>query len=167
METTQEFHDFTLSVLEKQSRCYEELLALAQEQREQLLAGRVRTLDDIVDRQSEIMGRAAHLDRQADSCLTRLKGALHLDSDPITLAAVAAAAPDHYATRYRELCARLRELSDEIRRTSLGNLELARNALSYIDFSLRLIGAGEDSAAYAADGMPAPPNARTLMDHRA
>jgi hypothetical protein len=163
----QEFHDFTLSLLEKESQSYQELLALAREQREQLLAGRVAALNDIVDRQSEAMGRVAALDRQADSCLERLKVALRLDSDPITLAAIAARAPAPYAARYRELTSRLRELSDEIRRTSLGNLELARNALSYIDFSLRLIGGGSDPGAYAADGAPTPPLARAFVDHRA
>ncbi|UCH34204.1 MAG: flagellar export chaperone FlgN [Armatimonadota bacterium] len=154
METVHEFHDVTLSVLEKESRGYEELLALIREQREQLLAGRMGALDAIVDRQSELMRLIANLDRQADVCLRRLKSVLHLDSDPITLAAIAAAAPDAYAKRYRDLRARLQGLSDEIRRTSLGNLELARNALGYIDFSLRLIGAERDSDACAPDGAP-------------
>ena len=163
----QEFHDFTLSVLEKESTGYEELLALAREQREQLLAGKVADLGAMVDRQSEIMGRVANLDRQAETCLRRLQQALHLDSDPVTLAAVAAAAPEMHAAHYRDLNARLKKLSDEIRRTSLGNLELARNALAYIDFSLRLIGAGDNPSAYAADGTPAQPTARALMDHRA
>jgi len=167
VDTVQQFHDFTLSVLEKQSRGYEELLALAREQREQLLAGRVGALAAIVDRQSEMMSRVAGLDRQADSCLQRIKATLRLDSDPITLAAIAAAAPEPYSGRYRELGSRLRELSDDIRRTSLGNLELARNALAYIDFSLRLVGAADDSAAYGADGCPAAAAARPFVDHRA
>lgn len=167
MDTVHQFHDFTLSVLEKESRGYAELLALAREQREQLLAGRVGALAAIVDRQSEIMSRVASLDRQADSCLQRIKATLRLDSDPITLAAIAAAAPEPYSARYRELGSRLRELSDEIRRTSLGNLELTRNAMAYIDFSLRLVGAADNSEAYAADGSPAPAAARPFVDHRA
>jgi len=167
VDTVHQFHDFTLSVLEKESRGYAELLALAREQREQLLAGRVGALAAIVDRQSEIMSRVASLDRQADSCLQRIKATLRLDSDPITLAAIAAAAPEPYSARYRELGSRLRELSDEIRRTSLGNLELTRNAMAYIDFSLRLVGAADNSEAYAADGSPAPAAARPFVDHRA
>jgi hypothetical protein len=165
VDTVHQFHDFTLSVLEKESRGYAELLALAREQREQLLA--VGALAAIVDRQSEIMSRVASLDRQADSCLQRIKATLRLDSDPITLAAIAAAAPEPYSARYRELGSRLRELSDEIRRTSLGNLELTRNAMAYIDFSLRLVGAADNSEAYAADGSPAPAAARPFVDHRA
>jgi hypothetical protein len=166
VESIRPFHEFTLSVLEKESQGYEELLALAREQREHLLAGRVAALGSVVDRQSEVMGRVATLDRQADSCLLRLKSALQLHSDPITLAAVATATPEPYAARYRELCARLRELSDEIHRTSLGNLELARNALAYIDFSLRLIGAGGDAVGYDAGGTTAPTASRSFMDHR-
>ena len=162
-----EFHDFTLSILEKQHQGYEELLALTREQRQQLVAGKVAGLDGIVDRQSELMRRISNLDRQADTCLRRLKDALHLDSDPITLSAVAAAAPEPYSGRYRELRSRLREVSDEIRRTSLGNLELARNALSYIDFSLRLVGVAGDAAAYGADGAPAATTPRGLVDQRA
>jgi len=162
-----DFHDFTLAVLEKESQGYEELLALAREQREHLLAGKVNTLDAIVDRQSEAMRRLSNLDRQADSCLRRLKSALQLDSDPVTLAAIAAATPEPYSARYRELRARLRELSDELRRTSLGNLELARNALAYIDFSLRLIGVADASTSYAPDGTPAARSSRALVDQRA
>ena len=162
-----DIHDYTLAVLEKEHQGYAELLELARAQREQLLAGKVGDLDAIVDRQSEIMRRISNLDRQADTCLRQLQTALHLDSDPVTLAAIAAASPEPYCARYRDLRSRLSELSDEIRRTSLGNLELARNALAYIDFSLRLIGAPPDAAVYAADGAPATGKPRGLVDHRA
>jgi len=181
MESIHDFHDYTLSILEKEHQGYEELLELARAQREQLLAGKVGALDTIVDRQSEVMRRISNLDRQADTCLRRLQAALHLDSDPVTLAAIAAASPEPYSAHYRELRSRLRELSDEIRRTSLGNLELARNALAYIDFSLRLVGAAEDATVYAADatlrssdtslrstsGAPTPGEPRGLVDQRA
>jgi hypothetical protein len=181
MEPMQDFHDYTLSILEKERQGYEELLELACAQRKQLLAGKVGALDAIVDRQSEVMRRVSNLDRQADSCLRHLQMALHLDSDPVTLAAIAAVSPEPYCARYRELRSRLSALSDEIRRTSLGNLELARNALAYIDFSLRLIGAPQDATIYAADatlrsgdtslrstsGAPTPGAPRGLVDQRA
>jgi len=167
MDTIHDFHDYTLSMLEKEHQGYEELLALARAQREQLLAGKVAALSAIVDRQSEVVRRISNLGRQADSCLQRLKTALRLDSDPVTLAAIAAAAPEPYCRRYRQLRSRLRELTDDIRRTSLGNLELARNALAYIDFSLRLVGVSDDATAYGADGTPAPGSPRALVDQRA
>jgi len=167
METIHDVHDYTLAVLEKERQGYEELLALARAQREQLLAGKVAALSAIVDRQSEVMRRVSNLGRQADSCLQRLKAELHLDSDPITLAALAAAAPEPYRGRYREIRSGLRELTDEIRRTSLGNLELARNAIAYIDFSLRLVGISDDAAAYGSNGMPGPSSLRALVDQRA
>ena len=141
MENVEQYHEFALSVLEKESQGYEELLGLAREQREHLLAGRIAALSAVVDRQSEVMGRVASLGRQAHACLQQLKSALSLDSDPITLATLADVAPQPYAARYGEVRARMRELTDQLHSTNAGNHELVRNALAYIDFSLRLIGA--------------------------
>jgi len=146
--------DETLAAMERESRLYDALLALAEEQRSCLIRGEAPRLERIVAQESDLLLRASRASRRTQAYLGRLAGALGLPQG-WSGGDLAHALPTAAARRYETLRRRILSQADQLARLSMISRQLASGALAYIDFSLRLMGAANQGAQpYAPDGSP-------------
>jgi len=144
--------DQTLAAMERECDLYGALLALAEEQRTCLIRGAAPRLAEIVEEQSDLVRRAAHTSRRVEKHLQALARTLPLPA-PWRGGDLTPHLPEEAAGRYQGLRRRLLSLSGDLRRQGRINQRLAKGALGYIDFTLRLLGGlGDGRDVYTHEG---------------
>lgn len=149
-----------LNLLETQRGVFRRLLELVRQERTCLLHSQLDSLDAIIDEQSALLSQqrinASHITRE----LERLAVRLHIEGH-VTLARVAEKIPAAYGTTLTDLYRELHSLAAEVQHEGRVTWQLAQQALSYIDFTMKLIGKAKSGPTTYAPSMKAP--SRTAM----
>lgn len=128
-----------LNLLESQRGVFCRLLELVRQERACLLHSRLDSLDAIINEEVALLSQqrinASHITRE----LERLAMLLGLDGH-VTLARVTEHLPPSRATRLQDYYRELHSLAIELQHEGRVTWQLAQQALSYVDFTLKLIG---------------------------
>jgi len=117
----------------------ERLVALAEENRDALIAHDVDAIIRINEQQTDELSRLDRLQRASTRLLARLASALGVEGEGVCLSAVAARLPDEQRTRLEQLSSVLTEGASRLAAISEANAMLSANALEFIRITLSAV----------------------------
>lgn len=159
--------DHLMSLLGTQREVLQRLLDLVREERACLLSSKLERLEAIIEEQTTLLA-------QQGACATRIVRTLDTLTNQLqvtgraSLANIAPHLPSPAAEQagryYRELTA----LADDLQQEGRVNWHLAQQALTYVDFTLKLIGRAKSGPLpYTPDMQHAKVALRLLVDNHA
>ena len=142
--------DALVSLLQKEAENCENLLALALEKKDVIVANDTEALQKITALENRIVGRNARLEKERQALVSDIAAVLNADVETLTLGALLQrieGTPEHAAlAAVRD---RLRAAAGDLIAANNQNRLLVENALDYIDFSMNMLsGAASDEASY-------------------
>lgn len=154
-----------LSLLGNQREVCQRLLELVREERSCLLNSRLDCLEAIVEEQSALLAKQGAGSTLISRDLERLADELCIEGR-ISLARLIEHLPASPAEQARAYYRDLTTLADDIQREGRVNWHLAQQALSYVDFTLRMVGrAKAGPQPYAVSASQDRTAVRLLMDN--
>ncbi|HEX6989796.1 MAG TPA: flagellar protein FlgN [Bacillota bacterium] len=151
-------------VLEGYCRVYEDLLVLARRKRDILLGGRPQDLEPVVQAEEVLLGRLGGLERELADARRGMAG--EPDAADAPLAAVLDQLEPAERQRVEALGSRLRSVIEDLRAVGEENVNLLRQALQFVEFSISLLERTTAGATYRASGRLAHVRG-PVVDHRA
>ncbi|HET9869779.1 MAG TPA: flagellar protein FlgN [bacterium] len=140
-------------VMAKETECYRRLSALAGEQRDILVSSKIEALPDNVRSGEKQVFQLGPLAGRRNELLAEIGKTLGVKK--MDLAQAIQAAPGEVSEVFRESALLLAKTARELEALNQGNDKLLRNALSYVNFTLKAVRtAGRPSAARAGAEKP-------------
>jgi flagellar biosynthesis/type III secretory pathway chaperone len=134
------------AVLDRQKAVYGEMLTLAEQQGDALIARRTSTLQEIEARQSSLLTQAARLEAKAATALRELGGALNIEGAPTVMKVAARVSPSD-GSYLTTLCHEVSAVLSRLGRLIRVNAELFESAMDCVRFTVQLMaGVGESGA---------------------
>lgn len=149
-------------ILDSQKAVYEELLSLAEQQSDALIARRVSALQEIESRQSTLLSQASRLEEKVASRLRELSESFGMTGVP-TVSAVAAHLEAPVRTALLALCADIQKTLDRINRVIRLNAELFESAMDCVRFTVQLMAGGHQPGAVCYPAMEAQRQGASLV----
>lgn len=149
-------------ILDRQKAVYAELLSLAEQQSDALIARRTNALEEIESRQSALLSQASRLETKAAEALRGLGESLSLDGVP-TVSTVAAQLGTTDGAVLHGLCADISAIVDRLARVIRVNAELFESAMDCVRFTVDLLAGSRQSPAVCYPAMDAQRRRATLM----
>jgi hypothetical protein len=143
--------------LAEETECYRRLLVLARQQKEILVSAKIEELPPNVRFEEKQVFLLGPLVARRNELLARIAEESGLKKMDLTEAMVAA--PGEISDSFKETALKLAETAKELEAVNQGNDKLLKNALSYVNFTLKAISAGGRPSAVQmnkASEKPAP-----------
>lgn len=125
--------------LDEKTAGLDRLIALAEENRQALVAHDVDAIIRLNEEQTEELSRLDRLQRGSAKLLTRLGVALGVQEGRVSLSAIAAALPDEQRAALEQMSHVLTEKAGTLAEISETNAELSASALDFIRFTLNAV----------------------------
>jgi len=127
--------------LEKECALYEELAALADQQTPAIVKGDVGSLGSITEKETELVGKIQHLEKQRTEALADIANVVNRDVSDLklnNLIQMLAKRPDEQH-RLSEIHDRLKNVVGQLRQTNEKNRLLLGDALDMVNFNLTML----------------------------
>jgi len=158
-----------LSLLQQQQEVLARLQALCAEQRECILSSDIDRLDAVAQQQQALLAAQATLSARVIRILDTLGHNFSLTGTP-SLARIAETLTGDDGRQVRHFYQDISRRAGEIQREGRVNWYLAQQALSYIDFTLKLVGSAQEGPMpylHLTRSPQSTPTHHLLMDDRA
>jgi flagellar biosynthesis/type III secretory pathway chaperone len=143
-----------LTVLEDESRLYEELVALSSNKKTLVIEGDTQALKALNDKENGVAGKIQRTEKKRLGLVKEIAIVLNEKEADLTLAVLAdrmKGQPECEAMR--AIAERLKKLLSELKELNEQNRVLLENALAYVEFSMNVLrGSLADAPVYAANG---------------
>jgi hypothetical protein len=126
--------------MDKEAGCYRQLVVLARWQKELLVAAKIQELPVNVQLEEKQVFSLGPLVSRRNELLQEIAKLLEMKT--MNLSQAMEKVPGDVAVRFREAALRLVESAKELESVNQGNDKLLKNALSYVNFTLKAISAG-------------------------
>jgi hypothetical protein len=126
--------------MDKEAGCYRQLVVLARRQKELLVAAKIQELPVNVQQEEKQVFSLGPLVSRRNELLQEIAKSLEMKT--MNLSQAMEKAPGEVAVGFWEAALRLVESAKELESVNQGNDKLLKNALSYVNFTLKAISAG-------------------------
>jgi flagellar biosynthesis/type III secretory pathway chaperone len=150
------------SILDRQKAIYEELLSLAEQQGDALIARHTNALQEIEARQSTLLSQASRLEAKVASRLQELGETLGVVGDP-TVSAVAGRMEARDGAALKALCADIQRTLVRLHRLIRVNAGLFESAMDCVRFTVQLLAGGCQPSAVCYPAMDARRRGASLV----
>lgn len=128
-----------LSILDQIIRVYEDILGLAKEKTDLVVAGKVAELENLVKLEQSLVIQVGRLEQQREETVGKMAEALEMDKKDFTLSNIMSLLDHEQQKQIKEYGQKLIQTLEQLKATNDLNSKLIKHALEYIDFSLNLI----------------------------
>ncbi|MDR1535601.1 MAG: flagellar protein FlgN [Planctomycetota bacterium] len=151
------------SILVRQIDLHREMLALAEDKREAIIAGNLEKLEKTVAEEKRLVSGIAAEEKRRLAVMPLIKAGLGLDDSPTRLGELLPGFPEPEGGRLAGIAADLRAAVEAVQVRNRHNAELLRTSLAHVESFLRsLAGAVRAGANYRGDGGRAAPGPAIL-----
>lgn len=133
-------HDL-IEVLVDQKECYAGLLTLAKYKTDSIVNREMETLQEVLKREQEFVGRSARLEKSREEILKDISNVLNVNLQELTISSLVLKlnkTPEEQV-KLRKLRNELLNIIEEIKRQNETNEGLLNQSLEFIDFTLHAI----------------------------
>lgn len=148
--------------LDRQKAVYGELLALAEQQSDALIARRTSDLENIEARQSALLSQASRLEANVESKLRELSESFGPDCTPTVLGIAEHLDAPERAT-LKLLCAEIQGTLSRLYRVIRVNAELFESAMDCVRFTVQLLAGACQPSSMCYPAMNAQRNGTSLV----
>ena len=142
-----------INVMKVQLEAYKELLHFAEEKTDVLVKGDVKLLGEITEIEQNLILKMGKLEEERFELVNQIAEAYNKDVSEVKVDFLKHILDREQAKTFCAINDEFKSVLLEINEKNRRNEELIKNALDYIDFSIKLLtDAGEVKANYSADG---------------
>ena len=130
-----------IEVLGQQKECYEGLLTLARYKTDSIVNREMETLEEVLKREQEFMGRSARLEKNREIILKDISNVLNTDFKDLTISKLITMlnkTPDEQE-RLRQIREDLLQIVGELKNYNKTNEELLQQSMEFINFTLNAL----------------------------
>jgi hypothetical protein len=136
-----------IECLKEEAARYRKLTELANEQRDLLVAGKTEVLPENVRLEEKEVFALGPLIAKRNEFLAQMGKTLHLKT--LSLAEALQKAPVEFIEDFKKAVIELVQAAKRLEETNQGNEKLLQNALSYVNFTLKVIANGGKKQAFS------------------
>lgn len=157
-----------ISLLAEYIEIYKQLVTLAQEKTQVLVAGDIKKLDRLLAQETELLLLAGKLENQRKQTVEVWAKAAQWPNVDITIEYIIMQLPAPEQEAVRSKSVELKHVIDELRNINATNGELIEKALQFVNYSLELMTGGDAGGmTYGANGHLGGRQGYKVFDHKA
>ncbi|MDK2799520.1 MAG: hypothetical protein PWP27_1912 [Clostridiales bacterium] len=123
-------------VLVQQIRVYENILKLAKEKTDIVVAGKITELENLVKLEQALVVQIGRLEQQREEVVDEIAAVLNINKQDVTMSSLTEYLDVLQKEKLKNYQQKLTNILDELKNTNELNAKLIKQALEYVEFSI-------------------------------
>ena len=156
-----------LTVLEAEEALYRDLKKISDKKTDIIVKGKVAELENLVKLEQSLIFKLGKLEEKREELVGLISEELGIDSSDLSISRLMEHVGENQVDKLKSIQGKMKSTISSLKAVNQLNLNLIKNSLEYIDFSINLVTAASTvNNSYGNSGQVKSPDKRSFFDAR-